>query len=844
MSMKLLIMRQFAEVFGAYAVLVLLLPCLVFYRNVRKESLETRLMVYMAIGNCYMMAVVFIMGLFYLALSKLHIPVLGTGVIENTARWDVINRRILWIVLIASLLLTKFRLKRVKRSYIVQVTREYTIKIVKGTVGIKSFFLMVGFWAKKQVWFAGIHTVKLIRKNIIDAVLFLGLVFLLLLVYGRGMFQVYGYTASDMLVHTNWVNDLSQNHIFSGGVYPFGFHCIVYYLHTVFHLDTFVVFRVFSFVQTLFIHLSLLLFLKNFCKSRYLPYGAMALYIGGKFFYFYTYSRFYSTLPQEFGMIFILPAVYFLIGYFRIRKQELARVGKPEEELARVSSPEKEKKEGDRGEGKETEQAGKSPSDFVQKWRSSYRNSQSLWYMVWFALSVSLTLSAHFYDTIIAALFCIAVVVSYGLRFVRLAYLKRLLLGGGLGILLALLPMLIAFALGTPLQGSLAWGMKVAGGSIETGSTDLPGSKEAPSGKKKGAGAKTPDATAPPKTELEKVEHALLALPQKIGAKTADLLNKPMQSLTVQNIEFAVQTYVFPSAPKVVLNLILYAVPFLLLEGLVFFLLKKRDEAALLASAGIFLIFMLLLQAAKLLGLPPLLDANRCRIYLSYMLPVFACFALDGILILIFGRFKRKWILPLCSLPFVLLVTLFLVRPGELRETYTSSAEETNTAIVCLSNILKQETKGTWTIVSAFDEARLAQDYGYHYELMTFLQEMESPSQRKSITIPTPKVYFFIEKIPLAYDYSLAYAGAGSKVSQSVAQKPMPNSVAALDFTSYIGESRLILMSKMYYWAKKFSAIRPNEMQVYLETDEFICYVVEQNTDRLLDFSIDYGYND
>ena len=45
--------------------------------------------------------------------------------------------------------------------------------------------------------------------------------------------------------------------------------------------------------------------------------------------------------------------------------------------------------------------------------------------------------------------------------------------------------------------------------------------------------------------------------------------------------------------------------------------------------------------------------------------------------------------------------------------------------------------------------------------------------------------------------------------------------------------SRSILESKMYYWCQNFSESYPNDVSVYYEDDNFICYVVEQNPYRL-----------
>lgn len=50
-------------------------------------------------------------------------------------------------------------------------------------------------------------------------------------------------------------------------------------------------------------------------------------------------------------------------------------------------------------------------------------------------------------------------------------------------------------------------------------------------------------------------------------------------------------------------------------------------------------------------------------------------------------------------------------------------------------------------------------------------------------------------------------------------------------------------MSHMYYWAQAFMKLYPNEMKVYYETDDFVCYYIHQNVECLYNLAIDYGYN-
>ena len=171
-------------------------------------------------------------------------------------------------------------------------------------------------------------------------------------------------------------------------------------------------------------------------------------------------------------------------------------------------------------------------------------------------------------------------------------------------------------------------------------------------------------------------------------------------------------------------------------------------------------------------------------------------------------------------------------------EQVKAGAFQTREAVTCLTNILHQEQDFTWTICSANDELRMSEEYGYHYETITFLRKMENWNKDMVITIPTPKIFFFIEKIPL--DYAVKYDRSGQSISEEGAKGELSYSNG---LAPYQGEKRWITMSKMYYWAKEFQKMYPNEMKVYMETDNFVCYVLEQNTYSLVNLAIDYGYN-
>ena len=56
---------------------------------------------------------------------------------------------------------------------------------------------------------------------------------------------------------------------------------------------------------------------------------------------------------------------------------------------------------------------------------------------------------------------------------------------------------------------------------------------------------------------------------------------------------------------------------------------KQPDYGFIQISTGIFLLFLLILFNAKNIGLPQLMDQNRSRIYLTYMLTVLYALVLD-----------------------------------------------------------------------------------------------------------------------------------------------------------------------------------------------------------------------
>ena len=99
-----------------------------------------------------------------------------------------------------------------------------------------------------------------------------------------------------------------------------------------------------------------------------------------------------------------------------------------------------------------------------------------------------------------------------------------------------------------------------------------------------------------------------------------------------------------------------------------------------------------------------------------------------------------------------------LVNGNQIRTPSILTALQSNAAITCLANIKRENEKYKYTICSANDELRMMEDYARHEETITFLRSMEGDAVNGNLTLPTDRVYFFIEKIPLDYTVDMREA--------------------------------------------------------------------------------------
>lgn len=772
MAMSTLNVIQLLELFLGYIGFTVGLPALIFYRKVRGFPAPERFLFYFTIGNFYVINLVQVLQL-------LHISYRIT--------------LFLFTFVPAALLMIKFYDLHVI-AYFKKIVGELG-NFVRHEIGLKTFlrhrwqeikaFLRVVF---RNVW-------RLVKENCSVLPFVVALTALIWVVCGSGILYNWGYGASDVPVHNYWINGLYDNNIYIAGVYPMGMHCMLYYLSVMLNIPAYVSLRLFWLIQFTMIAAMLLLFLRGVCKNKFLPYISAMLFVGAKFFVGVSYSRYGATLPQEFGMLYILPSILFLMQFFKERNEELER-------------------------------------GLNLLW------CRSTWYLLGFALNFSLTLTAHFYDTVIAGIICIGIAVGYGYWLIRKEYFFRVMLAGILSILLAFLPMAIAFLTGKELQGSMYWAMNVIGlreytvlifriVCIGVVAITVGAIVYLICAVKYGI-IRLENKRVPTYSHFRRIRFRVYTMIPLLFVLWVGWKYRSTLLWGTQQFAFALSD----------MKWVLYGIGVAVLIGLILVFAQPNRGAGIVSIVTAEIILGLVLVSGSL-GWPMLMEPHRVCMYFAYLIPVILGMALDGavslILICHFPRIQQ-------ALGLALTVGMIFcgIRFDWIRDSFGGGSLEMNEAILCTTNILN-DNKGknnSWTIVSANDELRMIEIYGRHTETIEFLEDMEYWNRTKEVTIPTERVYFYIEKKPL--NYANGYGGTIPEVSPEEAEKELPENSG---ISAYNGPRRAITMSRMYYWAQKFLELYPNEFKVYFENDRFVCYYIEQNVYSLYNFAIDYGYN-
>ena len=634
--------------------------------------------------------------------------------------------------------------------------------------------------------------------------------------FSTNALQIHSYGFGDQYVHHMWVYDLSQGEIFSKGIYPEGMHCVIYLIGTVFRIDFY------SIVLFLAgIHIQVYIISAYLLSRRLFGWrmtGMLALVgfltikqavVNGVF----GISRLSWTLPQEFALYAVYMSAYALIGYLR-------QVPKPKGERFRFLS--------------------------AESWRR-YLSDRDLFI---FITSVAASICVHFYATIIAAYVCIVIVLVYLPRLFRRGVFVRLAAGAMVAFMIAVVPMVGAFIDGHPLQASLFWAISVTNGTEGKSNT----ATTAPAKTSETVEATTePKATSPPAEKEKKEELTLSEQLRKKWEKTIkgtflELYGKERGRWLLYADIAVAGIAVFLMSVNALVRLIRKLRKRSRTE-----LLFRTPEGYLITAIAMFI--LMISYRPGLVGLPPLVAGTRiCSTIDMFSMLMYACY-FDIFFSLLRPLLKERFLKPL-SVAACVGIYLFARNAGMFHGYTYYELTRYPVAVELTKEIVKKMPEFKYTIISTTDELYQVIETGYHEEWIDFLEKRRD----RTYTIPTPYLFFFVEKHPIRYAqnnfasgpewlgdeiYSPFYKETGSQypeilhgeVTEEAAKMPLSYGKKRSDTASSL-KNRIILESKAYAWYQKFSEMNPNEGEVIYEDEDFLCYCVRQNEFSLFSLGI------
>lgn len=437
---------------------------------------------------------------------------------------------------------------------------------------------------------------------------------------------------------------------------------------------------------------------------------------------------------------------------------------------------------------------------------------------IYFALSASLIVSFHFFTAIFAIILC----GGLGLTYLRKIWKEKLLLPLLKCLLLIIciccLPFLVGKLEGKYWQGSMGWALSV----MQTENQEEE------------------------QEENEGEELTAEAQAQEEAAAQEEAEKKSVKEIFYQLFRlFASDSY---SALEAFWGYVFWAG--MLIDVLYFLIgIKKWEDwrCRQLFAVWLMLLVCVILIGYWILGIPRLMKEERVRMFIGYLGPMLCAIPLEALAVY-FGKWGRRISEPAGIL---LAGTCFYATYG-LGNIPTQSYFylETSTAAQACVEISKEYENNTWTVVSPVEELYFIRGQGYHYELWEFITAMERYEAGSYLAIPTKYVFFILEKNPIPYNETRYFGEEYEDAPVDLADARQVSTAEMLGITEKssmkfynIYENRRVLEAKLKAWIEAYQKMFPDQMSVYMESEDCIIYCLEQNIFALNNLAIDYGYN-
>lgn len=694
-------------------------------------------------------------------------------------------------------------------------------QVLVGTRGVK-LFLLQAISSMRHALRRGVKNLWRSSKGKRLEYLLLGVVVLFGMIYfSYGAFVDHSYGFGDMYTHHAWIYGLLEGKIFSAGIYPEAMHCFIYAMHQLFGIRVYSCMLFVAGVHVSTLLIAIYCFLKEVLKSRYTSLLIIASFLVLDLMCIdevFSMARLQWTLPQEFALYTQFLCALYLVRYLRTDRNPRKESGK-------------------------------------RKWVVWDEN------LFLFMMALAASFAIHFYVTIMAFFLCASFAVLLLHRIFRKGNFRSLVAAVFAGIFIAAAPMGVAYATGIPFQGSIDWALNVISGedtkegrtqqaeailNTEQGETVLPSATETKDSNTSLNGQSS-DAHANG-TEITQKTIPLTERLKRLAIKVWDVTEKKSEGL----YSYGYATLYGEERADWILRFTALAAGIGVVCCLIALLIHRKIKIFFEGYLGLTLasIAFMILYAAPFLGLPELIAGARVCSTGQLLILAMMFVPVDLFLYLI-GLTVIRVVLPMVSIVLTGAIYVganyFDVYHGFLYNELTRY----NSVVDVTNNIIKNFPQYSYTIVSPTDELYQVIEYGRHEEIYNFVKVIQS----NAYSLPSEYIFLYVEKKPIQYAQSHFYTGpewlAKEKYTQyytmyfsegnQLNQSTISDDYADQDFMFFLKESqnysdlasRTILESKLNRWCKQFEHNFPNDINTYYEDDDFVCYVIRQNTSRL-----------
>lgn len=741
---------------------------------------------------------------------------LSNTIILGLGLFHILNEGIVWWIYYGIFFLSIFKEKELRRYIFAHIKRT-----LSGTQGWK----LLIFRQAESLKIIIVNSFQQLNKKIKGRRIEYGILFVLIVFavayFSYGAFQCHSYGWGDMYVHHAWIYGLKEGKIFSAGIYPEAMHCFIYCMNDLFGISVYSCMMFLGEIHVSALLLAIYCFLREVMKSKYTVYLVLAAFLTIDMVCvdeIYGMSRMQYTIPQEFGLYTQFLCALYLVRFLRRNPEE----GKAKRKV----------------------------------WNDD---------LFLFMTSLAASLAIHFYVTMMAFFLCAAIAIFGIVKVFKKENFKSLVIAVLAGMIISAAPMVLAYASGIPLQGSLNWGMNVMNG------TDT---KE---GRTQQAQSIASENNAETSSQNESESQSSESIQQESGVQSSQSVTSEEKQQTETNDaleqeqtsqkksrktigEYIKMVYKYGYAQLYGDTRAKWLLGFTLIAGILSAInwiitairFRKLPFELYLGITAASVIFMIL-YAAPFLGLPEIIAGARLCLTEQVLLLSMMALPADEVLFAI-GRRKMACILTYLSVLGVAAIyagtNYFGVYHGYLYYELTRY----NSVVNLTNRIASEYPKQRYTIISTTDEIYQVIESGWHEEILDFYYK----SKLEKYYIPTEYLFFYVEKNPIQYaqyhffagprwlaqkkysqyyKYSNAVISEGSvikssKISEDVLGEPLTDMGKASDAYSNL-KNRTILESELYFWCQDFKARLPYEIQVYYEDEDVVCYMIKQNPEHL-----------